>query len=74
MAHICKIMVAAFEGHADRHDEDGRELYDDYNLEGGIIYAEDLRSVGHTACPVDGFDLAAFETWCRATLSQATNR
>lgn len=71
MAHVCKIMVGAFEGHNGRYADDGEELYDTYNLESGITYAEDLRGAGYTECPVDGFNLAAFEAWCRAALGRS---
>lgn len=68
MAHICRLMVADFEDGIGRHDEDGRERYDRYNLECAVIYCEDYIAVGVMKCPVQGWDLAAMKAWAAEKL------
>lgn len=66
MPHTCQIMVQAFL-HPDWNVLKG-DGYEDYDLECGIINAEDLLAAGYTLEPMDGFNLREFIAWAKASL------
>lgn len=67
--HICRLMTSDFmHGTGQFRADMGGWLYDDSNLENGLMYAQDYLAIKVTHCPSEHFDLAAFVHWVRQRL------
>jgi hypothetical protein len=66
---LCPVMQMDFTHGTGRHDERGRELYDDADLRTGVAWAEHWIAEGESAEPAHGYDLATFKAWCERKLN-----